>query len=345
MNTVKKMKTLVVIAFSTVLLQGCFEAPNTESTQTGYRGTGMLSTKNEGTVSALKVKNELPPMAAAIPDNGVGPRARDVFQNVQVLGDLSVAEFTTTMVAITEWVAPEQGCTYCHAGANFAEDDLYTKTVSRRMMQMTRDINANWQSHVGDTGVTCLTCHRGNNVPEYIWFNEDGPETASGMSAKSYQQNHAAMDVGSTSMLSDPFSKYLQEDPAPIRVVAQNALPYKNTPSKSSTQATEDTYSLMIHMSESLGVNCTACHNTRAFTSWEQSPPARMTAWHGLQMVPELNKTYLEPLGSTYPEHRLGALGDAPKVSCATCHQGVNKPFYGESMLDAYPAWKGAKSE
>jgi len=340
-----RLNTVLALASTLLLLQACFEAPNTESTQTGFRGTGMLDTKNVATLADLKALNVIPEAAPVPADDGPGPKARDVFQNVQVLGDLGLAEFTGTMVALTAWVSPEQGCTYCHAADNFVSDDMYTKVVSRRMMEMTRDINTQWKDHVGDTGVTCLTCHRGNNVPEYIWFEQDGPETAAGMSAKSYQQNHAAMDVGSTSMLSDPFSKYLTDDPAAIRVIAQNALPYKGVEPTGSTQATEDTYSLMIHMSDSLGVNCTACHNTRAFTSWEQSPPARMTAWHGLQMVPELNRTYLEPLGSVYPANRLGPLGDAPKVSCATCHQGVNKPFYGESMLDDFPQWKGAKAD
>ncbi len=96
----------------------------------------------------------------------------------------------------------------------------------------------------------------------------------------------------------------------------------------------------MIHMSESLGVNCTACHNTRAFSSWDEAPPARTTAWHGLKMVPSLNQEYLDPLQGEYPDNRLGPLGDAPKVNCATCHQGANKPFYGQSMLDDYPVWK-----
>ncbi len=344
MNT-PMLGKLAACGFALIMLQSCWEAPNTQSTQTGFRGTGMIDTKNDKTLANLQSLNRIPEAAPVPADTGPGPKAKDVFENVQVLGDLSVAEFTGTMVAITSWVSPEEGCTYCHVAGNFASEELYTKAVSRRMMEMTRDINSNWTDHVGETGVTCLTCHRGNNVPEYIWFEQDGPRTAAGMSAKSYQQNHAAMNVGSTSMLSDPFSKYLSDEPAAIRVIAQNALPYKGVDAISSTQDTENTYSLMVHMSESLGVNCTACHNTRAFTSWEQSPPARMTAWHGLQMVPELNKTYLEPLGPTYPANRLGPLGDAPKVSCATCHQGVSKPFYGQSMLEDFPAWKGVRDE
>jgi hypothetical protein len=98
------------------------------------------------------------------------------------------------------------------------------------------------------------------------------------------------------------------------------------------------TYAFMMHFSDSLGVNCTYCHNSRAFSNWAQSPPARVTAWHGLQMVRSLNNDYLVPLQGTYPAHRLGENGDAPKANCATCHNGVNKPLYGEPMLVHYSA-------
>jgi photosynthetic reaction center cytochrome c subunit len=94
----------------------------------------------------------------------------------------------------------------------------------------------------------------------------------------------------------------------------------------------------MVAMSESLGVNCTFCHNSRAFSDWTTSTPQRVTAWHGLQMVRALNGNYLEPLASTFPANRLGPLGDGPKLDCATCHQGVNKPLFGQSMVADYPA-------
>ena len=76
------------------------------------------------------------------------------------------------MTTITQWVSPEQGCNYCHNPANLASDELYTKVVSRRMIQMTQAINSDWSDHVGNAGVNCYTCHRGLNVPEYIWFAE-----------------------------------------------------------------------------------------------------------------------------------------------------------------------------
>ena len=93
----------------------------------------------------------------------------------------------------------------------------------------------------------------------------------------------------------------------------------------------------MMHQSEALGVNCTYCHNSRSFSAWDQSSPARTKAWYGIRMVRDVNNAYLEPLGPTYPPHRLGPLGDAPKANCATCHQGANKPLLGANMLKDYP--------
>ena len=52
---------------------------------------------------------------------------------MKVLGNLSAGEFTRTMIAMSNWVAPEQGCVYCHNPANFADDSMQTKIVSRRM--------------------------------------------------------------------------------------------------------------------------------------------------------------------------------------------------------------------
>ena len=346
------------VAAAAALLSGCFEAPPMDTDEIGYRGVAMETISNPDITNPIKLANVLPEPLPKPPVVEGGPKAGDVYQNVQVLGDLSVAEFTRTMAAITAWVSPDAGCTYCHVGNNFATDGIYTKVVSRRMMQMTMDINANWDNHVGDTGVTCLTCHRGQPVPEYIWFDQPPLNEQGGMAANSYQQNHANEEVGYTSMARDIFDRYLDGDPERIRVIAKNALPVRDVMTNEPTQDTENTYSLMFHMAGSLGVNCTYCHNTRFFGSWEMSPPQRMTAWYSLKMVPELNDVYLNPLGPVYPPSRLGpsieegvvsdgmAVGEnghvnAPKVNCTTCHQGVAKPFYGVSMLDDYPIWRG----
>jgi photosynthetic reaction center cytochrome c subunit len=252
---------------------------------------------------------------------------------VKVLGDLSTAEFTRLMLAITNWVSPKEGCAYCHEGSDFAADTLYTKVVARRMLEMTRHINGGWQSHVAGTGVTCFTCHRGSPVPQQVWVTDPGPRTAQGMLGSRAGQNDPAPQVGLTSLPFDPFTPFLEQD-APIRVASTTALPAGN---RHSIKQTEWTYALMIHISQSLGVNCTYCHNSRSFFEWDGSTPQRTVAYHGIRMVRDLNQAYLEPLHGTLPKERLGPLGDVPKVSCATCHQGVNKPLHGAGMLKDYP--------
>jgi len=98
-----------------------------------------------------------------------------------------------------------------------------------------------------------------------------------------------------------------------------------------------------MHMSNSLGVNCTFCHNTRAFQSWEEAPPQRVPAWYGIRMVRDINNDYIVPLTKSFPPNRLGPLGDVAKVNCATCHQGVNKPLLGAQMAKYYPELQSAK--
>jgi photosynthetic reaction center cytochrome c subunit len=111
-------------------------------------------------------------------------------------------------------------------------------------------------------------------------------------------------------------------------------LPTGNT---SSIQRTEKTYALMTHMSGSLGVNCTFCHNTNSFGAWDGAPPQRATAYHGIRMSRALNNDYLVPLTDTFPTGRKGELGDVAKLNCATCHQGAYKPLFGQSMLKDHP--------
>jgi photosynthetic reaction center cytochrome c subunit len=309
---------------------GC-ERPSPHTQQQGYRGTGMVDIQNPGTLASRQLSNVVP---VALPASSPGgPPASVVFQNVKVLGDVSVGEFTRTMLAITAWVAPKEGCNYCHDAANLASDTKYTKVVSRRMLEMTRHINSSWTTHVATTGVTCYTCHRGNPVPAQIWF--DHPESVKATFAGNKGgQNMPTAAVGLTSLPYDPFSTFLVGD-TNIRTVSASALP---TGDKHSIKQTEWTYALMIHMSQSLGVNCTYCHNSRSFTDWDQSRPQRVTAWYGIRMVRDLNDGYLGPLASTFPPQRLGPGGDGPKLSCATCHQGAFKPLLGAKMLVDYPA-------
>jgi photosynthetic reaction center cytochrome c subunit len=325
------MKASLVLAalFSVAVLSAC-ERPPVQSTQREPRGAGLQQVSNPRTLAANQAAQ---PEVPALPPPGSndGPKAKDVYQNVKVLGDLSVGEFTRHMLAITAWVAPEQGCTYCH-GANLADDSKYTKVVARRMIQMNRHLNVDWAKHVGSTGVTCYTCHRGNPVPANVWFapmepknNHAGP----GM-GNDAGQNKAEPSIALASLPYDPFTPYLSGS-EPIRVQTTTALPTGN---RTSTKQAEHTYSLMIHMSKSLGVNCTFCHNTQSFLTWNQQ---RVTAYHGIRMARDVNTAYIEPLTASFPANRLGPTGDVAKANCATCHQGVNKPLGGLAMAKDWP--------
>ena len=306
------------------------------ATQNGYRGTAMAQIQFPAAERALKAANVVP--EALDPASPDGDKATAVYQNVQVLKDLSAEQFGRVMSSITEWVAPDEGCAYCHNVENMADDSLYTKKVARRMLQMTRHINQDWKDHVAATGVTCYTCHKGNPVPANIWFADPGKQKDAGVMATNDGMTHPNKTNASSSLPLDPLSPLLLGKET-IRVAGTMGLPAK--PYGASIQTTERTYSLMMHMSTSLGVNCSFCHNSRAFSNWDQSTPQRVTAWHGIQMVRDLNTTYLDPLQPTYPPNRLGPLGDAPKVSCATCHQGANKPLLGAQMAKDYPELGG----
>jgi len=324
--------------FAAALLLASCERPPIDVVQHGYRGVAMGLVYNPRTVEQLKTINAVPPTLSPEPAAG-GPLASSVYKNIQVLDDLNVAQFARLMVAITQWVAPPgESCGYCH-GSDMSSDANYRKVVARKMLQMVRYVNSDWKLHVGGTGVTCYTCHRGNGVPQYVWYTDPNPAHLPGMAGNLSGQDSPGINVGLTSLPSDVYSAFLGSDPYELRVISQSALPQDGD--HKSIKETEWTYGLMIHISNSLGVNCTYCHNSRAFTSWESSTPQRVTAWYGIRMVRGINNDYLATLTSTFPDNRKGPKGDVAKVNCMTCHQGVYKPLYGISMLKDYPELAG----
>ena len=334
-SSVRSMQVWAV-GLALVAVAGCGERPPIESKQLGYRGTGMEQNVNPRLEAVKVAANRAPaPSDPASPD---GPKASQVYQNVKVLGHLSVAEFSRHMASITQWVSPKEGCTYCHVGENFADDSKYTKIVARRMIQMTQHVNEDWKKHVAGTGVTCYTCHRGNPVPAQVWYQpEDRKYASNSLMGDLAGQNVASRSVGLSSLPFDPYTPYLLEA-KPIRVNGTEALKFTGAAANNtSTKQAEHTYALMIHMSEGLGVNCTTCHNTRNFQEWTNAPPQRVTAWYGIRMARDLNNAYMVPLTDTFPANRKGVHGDVAKVNCATCHQGVQKPLYGAAMAKHYP--------
>ena len=306
---------------SLAVLGACKGAPDVikpgpkQIAQHGFRGVAMETNYDPQDIAATAAYNQAPkPLPPAPP----GPPG--VYKNVQVLTNISAAEFGRTMTAMSSWVAGNAGnCAYCHNTANFAADSnkgqpIYTKLVARMMLRMTRRVNADYTQHVGGTGVTCYTCHRGKPLPNGLWF----------YSTENQILRH-----------------YLDRDD--IRVQSHSIEPLPGAAAnRTAIRQTYNTYALMITQSKALGVNCTYCHNSRAFTDWEQSTPKRVVALYGTAMLRDVNMNYLNPLQPVYPRSRLGEHGDAPKAQCVTCHNGIYKPLYGAKMVKDYPALWGA---
>jgi photosynthetic reaction center cytochrome c subunit len=327
-----------------------FERPPVATAQLGFRGLAMEQVNNPRTFDATLAANRVPEGIAPVP--AVGPLAGQVYQNVQLLGDLSVGQFTRLMVAITTWVSPEQGCNYCHVAGNMAAEDVYTKQITRRMLQMVKHINEQWTSHVGEVGVTCYTCHRGQPIPAQVWSEDRGPVRAQGQSAVSAGQNLASRATAYASLPYDPFTPFLRDE-LPIRIASTQPLANEN---RSSIKQAEWTYGLMMHFSQALGVNCTFCHNSRSFFDWDQSSTQRTVAWHGIRMVRSINNTYIDPLQPVWAANRngppggpvqarLGPHGDALKTNCATCHQGAWEPLLGAQMLRDFPELNAVRTQ
>ena len=308
MNHVLRHSLRAAAPLLLVAAAACGDAA-TDTVQVGYRGTAMEQNYDHGDLKTKFAQVKLP---QSPPPAGESPPGPLPWKNVQVLNDISIAEFNRTMIAMSTWVAGTGNCAYCHNVAAVQSDTLpngkplYTKLVARRMLQMTRNINGNYSQHVKNTGVTCYTCHLGKPLPNGLWFYSNQ---------------------------TDYLRHYLDRDGA--RVITQGVAPTNDN--RSSVKAAEWTHALMISQSRSLGVNCTYCHNTRNFASWTEAPPQRVTAWHGIRMARDLNNAYLEPLTAAFPAQRLGPKGDVAKVNCATCHNGAWKPLYGAAMAKGHP--------
>lgn len=312
-------------------LAGC-ELGAKDSQQTGFRGTGMAQVTDVSSVKAASVIPPPPyPLSAAASS---GPKIQG--ENIQVLNNLSEEEFGHLMSSISLWVAGDAAnCQYCHNPASMADDSVYTKTVARQMLKMTMALNSQWSNHTGETGVTCYTCHRGQPVPEYVWSPEKPTDRLS-VRGQKRGQNTPDANVGYASLPTGVFEQYLGGDAQSVRVASSSAYPGQQP---LTTRDAEDSYAIMMHVSQSLGVNCTFCHNSQSFRSWSLSSAQRATAWYGIRMVRDVNRSHIIPLAQAgvFPPNRLGPTGAPLQVNCLTCHQGVNKPLGGQSMIKDYP--------
>ncbi len=315
--------------FVAALLVAWGQPFKTDSFQTGPRGTGMSVVGFESDI------NTPDPTVAAyvssapvVPGEG-DPLARDVYPDAEpLLADLTQANYDRLVAAMQAWTGiPDL----------LAGEENYQTIVARRMIEMTQTLNDDWGGHTnwsGEAGVNCYTCHRGEPVPSNIWFSVTPVTQATAGWAS--VQNRATVQSQYTSLPSDALEKYLLDG----EVIAVHDLDARvpRDPTLPTWQNTERTYSLMNYFSNSLGVNCVFCHNSRAFYDPGQNTPQWANATLGISMVQDLNNTYLVPLGAELPPERLGPVhADAPKAACATCHKGYQKPMGGMDMISDWP--------
>ena len=127
------LRASALLALS-LLLSACRLIDNRDTSQRGYRGTGMqVVYPYKATAHAFQATR----LPSVPPPAGESPPGPLPWKNVQVLNDVSVAEFNRTMLSMAEWVAGPGNCQYCHNIANFTSDTanngkpLYTKLVAR----------------------------------------------------------------------------------------------------------------------------------------------------------------------------------------------------------------------
>jgi photosynthetic reaction center cytochrome c subunit len=108
---------LLIVAFSAPLLAACHR---TQAVQRGYRGQNSEELFSEATLARQDAINKLAPVLRRA--KTTGPTAAETYENVHVLGDLSKQQFARVMLSIKTWVAPNEGCGYCHNAPDYASD-------------------------------------------------------------------------------------------------------------------------------------------------------------------------------------------------------------------------------
>jgi photosynthetic reaction center cytochrome c subunit len=307
----------------------------TTSDQTGFRGTGMEVIAFDSRLAEQAATDVQPaglpgPVAPEPGEPLVGDLA--AFPGSETVAGLTARNFTRLNAAIAEWVGPE---------AAFTAEGTPLQLLTARHVEMTRAINDEWDVHVGPTGVNCYTCHRGELVPAATWFLPEPNSRWAGPSAM-YQNRASAMNY-STGLPIDAMKVYLLESDQAVGV--HGTTPRNPGEPGASIYHTYQTYSLMQHFANSIGANCTYCHNTRALAEIDQHTPAWAIAQVGRAMTQDINNTWILGDAELVAPERLGPQGDVAKVNCTTCHNGAPKTFGGASAVADWPELVSAEPE
>jgi len=82
-------------------------------------------------------------------------------KNLKILTGQNREQVITIMRSFRTSLGVE--CVHCHVQGDFASDANPAKETARKMMVMTREINAKFED--GKRHVGCYTCHRGSTEP------------------------------------------------------------------------------------------------------------------------------------------------------------------------------------
>lgn len=91
----------------------------------------------------------------------VGELSGSKFKNVTALADMPADQMGKVMNIMS--ASLNVNCQFCHAGTDFAKEDVAHKDIGRKMIEMTLELNK--QHFEGRQEITCYTCHRGQSHP------------------------------------------------------------------------------------------------------------------------------------------------------------------------------------
>ena len=103
MKILNRLGAWALLGCGLTALTAC-ERPPHEATQVGHRGVAMEQLVNQRIAAKVAGENVFPASILPPAEPG-GQKAAEVYQNVQVLKDLNVAQFTRLMLNITAWVS------------------------------------------------------------------------------------------------------------------------------------------------------------------------------------------------------------------------------------------------
>jgi len=201
--------------------------------------------------------------------------AEDVYQHVEIFKGKPAVRLLPAMDALRGLLGVD--CSHCHTPIDWANESKPTKEKARTHFRMIGYINHNY--FADKNGATCWTCHRGNAKPAAWQRDEARVQRVAALM-------HVPDDAGSK----------------PAEQVFKNIRSLKGVPA--------GRFPIIMSMfSESLGVECSHCHNQSDFSSDEK--PTKVKARKMLTMVTATLREYY---------------GGSGPIGCYTCHQAKVKP-------------------